>query len=456
MPQVATAVHTLKSRHEQGTVITIDCGDHMDRMYIETEGTQGIANIQVMNATGYDIALLGNNEGLTYSIEDLAIAYGDYADFVVLGSNLFDARTEQHPLWMKPYHISEINGLRMGFIGVTAYFIDFYRLLNWDIRKPMEVVAHWVKVLREQVDVIVVLSHLGLNQDKQMAQEITGIDLIFGGHTHHLLEKPLLVENTYLCATGKFGQYVGEVELTFDLETHCLLEVSGRCIEVNRFEKDESIVRLIQEIREKSELEMTQVVAQLDEPLEIHWYEESSLGNLLATGIRKWVDAEIGLTNSGQLLQSLRHGEITKADLLQMCPSPINPCRMLLRGDQIQLALEESLLLSFQEKAIQGYGFRGKWLGSLSTSGLRIEYDPEAPSLHKIKRILVNEEEIIADKIYRVGTIDMFTFGIGYLSLQQGTEIEYYLPEFLRDLLLHELRDPAAVAKCQERHWIKA
>jgi hypothetical protein len=115
--------------------------------------------------------------------------------------------------------------------------------------------------------------------------------------------------------------------------------------------------------------------------------------------------------------------------------------------------LEESLQLAFQEKPILGYGFRGKLLGTLCTDGLEVEYDLLAADDHRIKRIWVKGNLLKPDQMYRVGTIDMFTFGIGYMSLMQGEDIEFSMPEFLRDILVKELEDPSALAKSRERHW---
>jgi 5'-nucleotidase len=454
MPRIAAVMHELTMKHGSERVITVDCGDHMDRMRMETEGTYGQANVGIMNRTGYDIITLGNNEGLTFSREELEYAYGNHAEFVVICGNLFDADTGEQPGWLNPYHVVEKEGLRIGFIAVTAYYIDFYKLLGWDIREPFEVVSYWVGILREQVDVLIVLSHLGLGHDQRLAQEIKGIDLILGGHTHHLLEQPLHVGDTYICATGKFGQYVGEVEITYDILQNTVIEVYGRCVPVNEYPSNEAIVQLIQQYKSISSNELNQVVTAIEQPLAIDWYGESDFGNLLAAGIRKWVNADIGIVNAGQILQSLREGKITREHLLHLCPSPINPCHMLLEGRLIHFALEESLLLEFQEKPIQGYGFRGRVLGALCTDGLNVEYDPHAEAYHKIKQIWVKGDLLQPDQVYRVGTIDMFTFGVGYLTLKQGREIEFALPEFLRDLLVKELKDAAAMVKCRERHWI--
>jgi 5'-nucleotidase len=89
----------------------------------------------------------------------------------------------------------------------------------------------------------------------------------------------------------------------------------------------------------------------------------------------------------------------------------------------------------------------------MRTDGLEVEYDLNAANDYRIKRIRVNGDLLQPDQTYRVGTIDMFTFGIGYMSLKQGDDIEFSLPEFLRDVLVKELEDPAALAKSRERHW---
>ncbi|MCZ4148913.1 multifunctional 2',3'-cyclic-nucleotide 2'-phosphodiesterase/5'-nucleotidase/3'-nucleotidase, partial [Escherichia coli] len=64
-----------RERREAGAFLVLDIGDHMDRMAVETEGTLGSANVDVINLTGYDAITIGNNEGLTFTPEQLAKSY---------------------------------------------------------------------------------------------------------------------------------------------------------------------------------------------------------------------------------------------------------------------------------------------------------------------------------------------------------------------------------------------
>lgn len=212
----------------------------------------------------------------------------------------------------------------------------------------------------------------------------------------------------------------------------------------------------IEEHRHLAGQELARVVAYLEHPIEADWYHEAPLGSLLAAALRKWTGAEIGLVNAGQLLEGLERGNVTAGRLLEICPSPINPSRMMLTGRQIMQAMEESLLPEYTEKRIYGFGFRGKVLGMLNIDGATVEYDPEGPAYSKIKRAYLNHGELIQmDKEYVVGTIDMFTFGIGYLSLSHGKQTEYMLPEFIRDLIRQELNDPDAIRASGTKRWIR-
>ncbi|CAM4357684.1 bifunctional metallophosphatase/5'-nucleotidase [Paenibacillus tarimensis] len=434
-------------------LLVLDIGDHMDRMRLETEGSDGLVNIALLNEAGYDAVTLGNNEGLTYSHEVLDRAYGEEARFQVLCANLLETATGEPPAWMQPHTIIVKGGMRFGIIGLTAAFSTFYDMLGWSARDPVACCAEQVELLRPEVDCIIVLSHLGLNYDKQMAEEIEGIDLILGGHTHHLLEEPLRLNGTTICAAGRYGDYLGRVEITGNVVAGRVI-IEAECVPMAAFDEDPEAAAIISGFRESGTRRMSRVIARLGEAVPASAERESPLGNLLAAALRRWTDAEIGIVNAGQLLGGLAKGDVTEAQLHALCPSPINPCRMQLTGSQIRRALEESLLDENIHKPIFGFGFRGLVLGTLAVDGLTIHYDPEAPPMNKIRLILFSDGPLLDSRPYTVGTISMFSFGIGYHTLKDDKQPRYYLPEFLRDLLASELRSQDAIADSNRERWV--
>lgn len=453
MPKIASCIEQHRRELPEEELLVIDCGDHLDRAFSETEGSDGLANIAVMNMTGYDLAVLGNNEGLTFSMEKLQRLYGEEASFPVIGTNMFKLDDGERPDWVQPYQIIQRGKLKIGIIGVTINFTEFYTLLGWDIRDPKEAVARLVRELRDEVHILIVVSHLGLPADEQMAREIAGIDCILGAHTHHLLEVPLTIGQTTVCGAGKFGTHVGKLELIYDHEARQIAHVHGLCIETADMPNHPELARLIDHYRTVSTINLHQVMTTIEAEIAIDWHQESRLGNLLALGLREWCDAEIGIVNAGQLLGGLAAGDITRGKLLEICPSPINPCRMKLYGSDIREALEQSLLPEYQEMPIRGFGFRGNILGTLCVSGLQIEVSSNLAN-RQIERILLNGKELEDDQEVIVGTIDMFTFNIGYPSLSRGRDVKFYLPEFLRDVLLDQLQRPGRVALSGEITWI--
>lgn len=451
--QIATMVAAERQHRSTDEILLLDIGDHMDRMRMETEGSWGQANVQILNETGYDAITLGNNEGLTYTPEQLAEAYREHAAFQIIGSNIHELDGGQTPSWMLPYSIVEKGSMRIGLIGVTAAFTDFYRLLGWNVSDPYEATAALAAKLRPEVDLLVVMSHLGLMHDRWLAEHVPGIDLILGGHTHHLLEQAEQLGQTYICAAGKFGAHLGKVEIEFDAIHRTCRIVRAGSIGTNDAPQDSRIMELIEHYYEQGQKNLNQRVVLLDRSMPTATQSESPLGNLLAAGLRKWTNADIGLVNAGQFLGPLEAGEVTLGMLHRICPSPINPCLITLTGKQLLYTLEEALMSEFVDMPIRGFGFRGKVLGTLCVDGIEIIYDPEQIAYTRIVTAKIQGKEVEPETCYQVGTLDMFTFGIGYRTLQAGICQRYYLPEFIRDILGCALQQEEMVRSSFDARW---
>lgn len=433
-------------------VLAIDCGDHMDRMRMESEGSAGRVNLDLIREAGYEAITLGNNEGLTCSVDMLDELFAPPSPFAVVCANMTLRATGMRPEWMQPSVVVQKNGLWIGLIGATADFHEFYELLGWTTTEPLAAIREQVEQIRNRCDVVVVMSHLGIKLDRQMAEEIEGIDLIVGGHTHHLLEEPLLIGNTTICAAGKFGDYVGRVEIGVDSETGKIL-FRAACVPTLAYPERPEAESIIREYRLSAGHTLGRVVAHLSEPLPARPDRESPLANLLAAGLRRWTDAEIGLVNAGQLLGGLAEGDVTAGELHSLCPSPINPCRIVIAGIHLRSALEQALLEEYIGKQIKGYGFRGEVLGTLALDGMTVKFDMNRPAMRKLVEVSVNGESLLDERMYTVGSIDMFSFRAGYESLANGESYQFYLPEFIRDIIAHELKNEAAVRACRKQNW---
>ncbi|RKD21872.1 hypothetical protein BEP19_13985 [Ammoniphilus oxalaticus] len=454
MPLLAGGIRALQSSCEQRgeDVVIVDLGDHSDRMSPLTEGTWGEANVAVMNQTGYQFAAIGNNEGLTFPKEKLLSLYNS-ANFQVICCNLKDEATADFPPFVKPYAIQEIDSLRIGWISATAPY-PVYEMLGWQILDPFDQIEQIVAQIRQQTDVIIVLSHLGYKMDRELANRLEGVDLIIGAHSHHLLQSGVVENGTFIIQAGKFGNYLGHTTISIDMNTKRVIGVSGICREATQFAPDQQLSALIEQKRQEADHTLNSLVTELAHPLVNDWEEESPLGNLLAEGLRSWVEAELSMVNAGQLLFSLPQGRVTRKDLLALCPHPINPCKVMIKGKYIKQLLEQALDEAVIHLEVQGLGFRGKVMGWMCIDGLSVHYHPRRQVGRRITEMYVQGVPFQDERVYSVGTVDMFTFGWIFPLFREAEEIEYFFPEFIRDVLAKELSSVDALERSAKKRWI--
>lgn len=403
----------------------IDIGDHMDRSNIYTEATLGKGNVEMLNDADYDVVTIGNNEGITLSFDDLYSLY-DHAKFEVVVANM-NAIGKENPKWLKPYTILETKyGTKIGVIAATAQFESFYRELNWDVSEPRPVLALLAKTLKEHVDIVLCLSHLGITEDELLAQECTDIDVIFGAHTHHLFEKGKVVNGVLLTGAGKFGFYTGHLTLQFDYKKRKLLSKEDIVIENATLPATEDDGTFIQELAEKGKQLMNVPIFQTMKHYNREWFHHSQLSRLFAESLLDFTKADCAMFNAGIFLGGIKKGMVTKYDIHKILPHPINACVIELTGRELKEVFLQSKNEEWPLLEVKGLGFRGSIFGKMLT------YEFE---LNKKRELIVRGEKADLDKTYRLATLDMYTFGYFFPNFKYANK-KYYLPLFLRDILI--------------------
>lgn len=400
----------------------VDIGDHVDRVHPFTEGTKGRGNVELLNHAGYDVVTIGNNEGITFSHEDLQHLY-DEATFEVVVANLF-TEDGQRPIWSLPFTIRETDlGTRIGFIGATAPFTSFYAKLNWLVTNPFDAIEEQVHNLREKVDVLVVLSHLGLQDDRLLAKQCPQIDVILGAHTHHLLPQGEKIGNTLLAATGKFGQYVGEVTLEM-----CGKQLQLATAIVHSTSEMEQLQMDIEEVQQlvtigKRELDVPVFYNSTSLPSNL--FGESELSSFFGRALIAHTNVDCAMFNAGLFLGSLPKGWVTKGDLHRLLPHPINLCRIELSGEQLQEVYQLATEKEWAEIEVRGLGFRGTLMGAMLFERLFVNSNG---------KLFAGNKEVVRENSYSFITLDMFTFGY-FFPLLKDLPKDYLLPEFIRDVI---------------------
>ncbi|MCX7570599.1 bifunctional UDP-sugar hydrolase/5'-nucleotidase [Tumebacillus sp. DT12] len=454
--QVATQ---LRRRREQATadgdvVFSFDIGDNADRKRMETEGTFGRTNAALLAQVGYDAWTFGNNEGLTLPKDSWADLVNE-SNTPLLVANLFDDESREPFGCFEPYVILERSGLRVAVIGLTVPFFDFYKMFGVWAEHPRDTFARLLPEIREQgVDLVVLLSHLGLGSDRQIAEEIEGIDLILGGHTHNVLEQPEQIGRTWIAQAGSHGSHLGHLTLEWDDAARRIAAVTGGAVPRDRsLVPDQDLADLLAHWQEHAAMRMTEVVAQLDQPLLHRLSGDSPLAHLVVDGMRARTGAQIAMINGGVFNHGLIEGPVTRADLLTCFPGPSITCVVELTGGQVLSLLEKSLDPAYAEQVGKGYGFRGYRVGGLQVSGLTVNVTRQTDGRTVIDA-RHDGKAIDPERVYEVAGIDYLYFSPVYAEFKEGRSVRFQLP-FVRQLL-GEVLAQTGEADIESPRWMFA
>ena len=410
-------------------IITVDLGDFVDRWHPLTEATNGQANVQLMNQIHYDAATIGNNEGVGNSKAELNQLY-DQANFDILLDNLFDKQTLQPPKWAQQSKIiTTEQGTRVGLLAFTAPFPLTYNPNGWDIRQVMDILPDLVSELRPKVDVLVLMSHLGISVDRQIARELPAFDVILGSHTHHLFETGEKIGDVQLAAAGKYGYYVGEVHVTLD-DKHRIQKTSARTFPTEKMlELPEDQEEIDGYLTEGHRLLADKEVANIPFTMSTNLQTAHPMIDYTLAAVKEAAKTEAAVLNSGLFLTDIPAGIVNQDQLHTALPHPMHLIKVTLDGNNlIRLVLEmeknRHFLINFP---VIGMGFRGKIFGHLVYDG--IEYDGVN---HQVRWL---GEPVDPELDYTLATVDHYMFVPFFPTIEIAGRYEFLFPDFIRSVL---------------------
>lgn len=420
-PQLKRAVDDLSQTDRE--LIKVDLGDNVDKSHPLSDATSGRFNVALMNELGIDYATIGNNEGIGLAKAELDVLY-ESAHFQPLIGNL--KSHGQQPAWAKPYLIHETKaGTRIAFLAYTFPYYITYRPNGWEVLDPLKQLE--TDLARPEVrdaDLVLVLSHLGVRYDEQIAATYPQVSLIIGSHTHHLFEEGKLVNDTYLAAADRYGHYVGCIDLTLDNGrlTDCHIEASP----TKTYSLDKEDLDFVEAMRAEGYRRLSsQEIAELEGELT---FEETC--RLLMTAVCQETDSQVTILNSGLVMGSLGP-KVTKADLQRVLPHQMRMARLVVTGRELKKICQEVFTKAelLQHQAIKGMGFRGKEFGKVITGGFA----------YKQGEIVYNNRVVAPNELLTLVLVDQYYFAPYFPSIKDK-EVELLFPELLREVLAKYLQ----------------
>lgn len=228
--RLATLVREIREEKGSEPVLLFSTGDIVGGTpyaWLLPEGYS--AEIEIMKKIGYDGMTIGNHE-FDYGPELLAeyflrAGYPEYNDTLALiASNLVipDGHKLHEPGISKNRLYELPNGITVGVIGLLgreAYSVaSFAEPVTVDDQHAAA--ARQVQILRDAgADIVLALTHSGIDEDWELAAAVDGIDIILGGHDHYTTTEPERVNNTIILHTGYYLNYLGKIEFEWNSET---------------------------------------------------------------------------------------------------------------------------------------------------------------------------------------------------------------------------------------------
>ena len=423
--RLASIIEKEKSENP-GNILVLDAGDFLMGTFYHYMEEYNPFQLPLMKEMGYDAVALGNHEfdfgpGRLTGIINNSLNSAEIPQ-LLMGNAVFDEKDDADDNFQDLFDkgiirrsvVIEKNGLKIGIFSLMGEDAD--ESAPYAVPVKFEKITRSAKKITRELksqgcDIIVCLSHSGIEiddkgewtgEDVKLAEKVDDIDILISGHTHTMLNEPLIINGTPLVQTGSYGRSVGRLELELTngnirVSDYKLIPVDDN-IEGNRLigEKINSQKKLISEkLYNITGYRIDERVVKTEFQLDCNEYgelEESNLGPLVADAIHDYVNSEteagtdISMVAAGVIRDRLEPGIQTIQDIFRVMSLgsgddevPGYPlARVYVNAKELKRILE--ILLVAYKSTPSNYCYY---------SGIQVRYDPGKGLLRKIQSISI-------------------------------------------------------------------
>jgi 2',3'-cyclic-nucleotide 2'-phosphodiesterase/3'-nucleotidase len=347
---MSTWQQALRARNPERTFL-LDGGDMMQGTPISNM-VRGRSVIEYMNALRYDAAALGNHE-FDWGIDTLRARVAQ-ATFPVLAANVFEKASGMRPSWVQPYTIVRRGKVAVGVVGAatpeTPRVTIPTHVASLRFDDPIPILQSMVAEVRSKgADVVVVLAHIGgdvregqaRGQIMDIAREVAGVDVVFGGHTHTFVSTTVGAVPVLIAGSNSRG--LAAVDLIVNPHTH-RARVVGHTLHRTYADSvsvapNDPIARIVSRYNAEVAPIMNRVVGIARDVLR---RDGPAMGNFVTDVMRAATGADVAITNSGGLRADLDAGGITLGEIFEVLPFDNTIVTVRLSGAEIKMAIEEN------------------------------------------------------------------------------------------------------------------
>ena len=431
-----------KVRNEEENVLYVIAGDMLQGSLIDSEW-KGVSTMEIMNYLSPDVVTLGNHE-IDYGLPHL-LFLEKVANFPIVNANLYIRKSLKR--LMQPFTIVKKAGFDILFTGIiTEKIIDSIKQDNLigsfvsllDASEEVGKITNAYK--NDDIDLTILLTHIGFESDIELAKMLKsewGVDMIIGGHSHTIMDKPAKINNILIAQAGVGTDQIGRFDITVDDDTNSIVEYKWQLVSINEkiAKPDKKLEEYINsfktEVDRKYNTQLCKFANKLTHPKR---EEETTLGNLIADIFAERAECDVMLVGSGSIRVKDLGPLVTLKDFLACFPYDDGLTRVLVKGEQLKKIFSHIMRIENRDGEGECYQVNSR---------VRAIYNEKEK---KLETLLVDTKPVSDDKIYTVG-LQNFHLGnsLSYLSISSdelkasgkskviSTSAQEVLEEYLRN-----------------------
>ena len=378
--------------------------------------------VALMNQVGFHATTVGNHEfdSNQYGLARLI----DLGTFSTLCSNMEpDPKFNMH---VKPYQVFDCGGVSVGVLGITALGSmgtpESHPARMTDIRffDPLETIKKYA-FLREKSDVVVLLSHLGYNDDVKFSAELPWVDIIVGGHSHTQLDGGEI--HNGILITQNMKSLLFATHSTLVLEEGKVVEKKAERIAIAGQPKvNKTVAELVRYFSENPAFKRALAIAET--PM-----EKEELGCMVCDAYMAETGADLSYQNAGGVrIETHEAGDMTVGDVMKMDPFQNDAVEVFCTGKELS-----EMLISCYDNDKQRFPYVGGMTCEITVS----------PADGTIKKLVIYDKEgkkLNLKKTYRVVS-NSYTVAVSPTNRQDmGKSIGITTPDLIKNYLEHQGR----------------
>ena len=358
--------------------------------------------IALMNKVGFDVSAVGNHEwdgnvdALRQNLQD--------AHFPFLCANVFIP--EALALDIKPYVVIENQGVKVAVVGLLEVRHDGIpgahpsNFTQVRFKRGIDVLPEY-RFLREECDVMIALSHLGYEDDLELAQSAPYLDEIIGGHSHTLVEQPSVCNGVLVTQAGSHLKYATLSILK--VKDGKVVEKSATNLDVRRVKSENPEFRAAVDAYNDTPF-LNEAIAEAKS----QFNTPETLGCLITDALCEMSGADFAFQNTGGVrVRSLDAGPITVKDVYTVDPFNNDVVVFTMTGEQVELFILDT------------YRKNGRFPSYVSGMSYQIEKD--GSGREKGARISLEKGKFSKSAKYKVAINSYMASTVHIESLDDGT-----------------------------------